>query len=73
MFFGGIDVAKNRHEIYIIDDAGDVVLQLYIDNRTIGMDKLVVNLSRLKIEPSNVQFCMKATGHYWLSLLLSFN
>lgn len=27
MIYGGVDVAKYRHEVCLVDDAGDVVLQ----------------------------------------------
>jgi len=28
MFYGGIDVAKYRHEICIVDESGNVILQI---------------------------------------------
>ena len=68
MFFAGIDVAKYRHELCLVDDNGSVVLQLHIDNSRTGLDKLIQNLERLNISANDVQFCLEATGHYWLSL-----
>jgi len=68
MFYGGIDVAKYRHEICIVDESGNVILQIFVDNTRNGLDKLIHNLKRLEIEVSNVEFCLEATGHYWLSL-----
>jgi transposase len=32
MLFGGTDVAKYRHEVCIIDEAGNVILQIFVDN-----------------------------------------
>ena len=68
MFFGGIDVAKHRHEFCLTDSNGNVALQMNIDNRKSGLDKLLQNLERLEITPTQAQFCLEATGHYWLSL-----
>lgn len=68
MFFGGIDVAKHCHEICLTDSNGNVVLLMSIDNRKSGVDKLVQNLKRLEVQPADVQFCLEATGHYWLAL-----
>lgn len=68
MIYGGVDVAKYRHEVCLIDDAGDVVLQMHMDNNQRGMDKLLQALERLGIEPDGVKFCLEATGHYWLPI-----
>jgi len=68
MFYGGIDVAKYRHEVCVVDESGNVVLQMFMNNTKKGLDKLLQNLNRLEIEVSNVEFCLEATGHYWLSL-----
>ena len=68
MFYSGIDVAKYRHEVCVVDESGNVVLQMFMNNTKKGLDKLLQNLNRLEIEVSNVEFCLEATGHYWLSL-----
>jgi len=70
MIYGGIDVAKHRHEVCLVNDAGDVVLQMHIDNSKRGLNKLLHALERLGIEPDGVKFCLEATGHYWLPVLL---
>jgi len=51
-----------------VDESGNVILQIFVDNTRNGLDKLIHNLKRLEIEVSNVEFCLEATGHYWLSL-----
>ncbi|BAF58892.1 hypothetical protein PTH_0711 [Pelotomaculum thermopropionicum SI] len=61
MFYGGIDVAKYRHEVCLLDDAGNVVLQMHIDNNQKGMNKFLQALERLDIEPDSVKFCLEAT------------
>jgi len=69
MFYGGIDVAKYRHEICIVDESGNVILQIFVDNTRNGLDKLIHNLKRLEIEVSNVEFCLEATPLLAKSLL----
>ena len=32
MFYGGIDVAKYRHEICIVDESGNVILQIFVED-----------------------------------------
>jgi transposase len=73
MFFVGVDVAKYRHEVCITDDSGNVLLQIHMDNRHSGLNKLVSNLERLGVGPDNSQFCMEATGHYWLGIYSHLN
>jgi transposase len=51
MIYGGIDVAKHRHEVCLVNDAGDVVLQTHTDNSQKGLNKLLQALERLGIEP----------------------
>ena len=68
MFFGGIDIAKHKHEVCITDAEGNQVLNIYIHNRKKGIDKLLANFERLGITTDNCKFCLEATGHYWLSL-----
>ncbi len=60
MIYGGIDVAKHRHEVCLVNDAGDVVLQMHIDNSKRGLNKLLHALERLGIEPDGVKFCLEA-------------
>ena len=66
MMFCGIDVAKNRHELCMTDESGSIIQQTFIGNSQKGFQKLLQNLDRLKLKPSGIEFCMEATGHYWL-------
>jgi transposase len=68
MMFCGIDVAKLRHQLCMTDDTGSIILQMFIENSQRGFKKLLQALGRLEMEPDGIQFCMEATGHYWLSL-----
>jgi len=68
MMFCGIDIAKHRHELCLTDDTGSIIQQMFIENSQRGFQKLLQNLDRLKLEPGGIEFCMEATGHYWLAL-----
>jgi transposase len=68
MYYCGIDIAKHRHELSILDETGENVLSIHIANSQKGLEKLLDALKTFKIEPENILFCMEATGHYWLAL-----
>ncbi len=68
MLYCGVDIAKHNHEVCIVNEHGNTVLQLQIENSQAGFQKLEQNLSRLGIVPENAEFCLEATGHYWLAL-----
>lgn len=73
MFYGGIDVAKRSHEICLTNQAGDVALNLKVQNNQRGMDKLISALEGLDVRPDSIQFCLEATGHYWLPIYCYLN
>ncbi|MCR4443150.1 MAG: transposase [Peptococcaceae bacterium] len=54
MIYGGVDVAKYRHEVCLVNDAGDVVLQMHIDNNQRGLNKLLQALERLWVSSQTV-------------------
>lgn len=64
MFYGGIDIAKRRHEVCILDESGNKVIQMHVDNSQKGFNSLLQKIRDI----SPLQFCMEATGHYWLSM-----
>ncbi|KYO65383.1 hypothetical protein ATZ99_16170 [Thermovenabulum gondwanense] len=68
MIYGGIDVAKHSHEICLVNESGDIVLRMNMDNNHKGMNKLLQALERLGLKPDDVKFCLEATGHYWLPI-----
>ena len=66
MFFCGIDVAKHKHVVLVIDNGGQVVQPAFsFDNNRAGFEKLAEALTSLS-EPVSVG--LEATGHYWLAL-----
>jgi len=62
MFYGGIDVAKHSHEVCLVNDSGDIVLRMHLDNNHKGMNKLLQALERLGLKPDDVKFCLEATA-----------
>lgn len=68
MLYCGVDIAKHNHEICIIDGQGNKVLELNVNNTQTGFHKLKGHLERIKANPETIQFCLEATGHYWMTL-----
>src|SRR5690625_479716 len=69
MYFGGIDIGKHRHEACVIDESGKQLFSCPVSNTTKGAEKLLRTLrSQIGRDPSDITFCMEATGHYWLAL-----
>ena len=66
MFYCGIDVAKRKHAVVILDEKGKVQKPVFtIENTQAGMQFL---LEQLKPFGQEIRIGMEATGHYWLSL-----
>lgn len=68
MFFAGVDIAKRRHELCVIDSAGDVILNLPVENSHNGLNKLLTAFETKQLTNQNTRFCLEATGHYWIAL-----
>ena len=66
MLFCGIDVAKHKHAVVLIDEEGQVRQPAVgIENTRKGFDQLRLLLQR---QSGAVQVGLEATGHYWLAL-----
>lgn len=68
MFFAGVDIAKRRHELCVIDSAGDVILTFPFENNHKGLNKLLAAFETKHLNNQNTRFCLEATGHYWIAL-----
>ncbi|MDD4613508.1 MAG: transposase [Synergistaceae bacterium] len=67
MFYAGIDTAKRKHEISIIDTEGRALSQnLSFTNDREGSDRILALFERLNISAKDLVIGMEATGHYWL-------
>ena len=66
MYYCGIDVAKRKHAIALLDERGQPVHRPFtIDNTRAGFDQLLQALTQL---PGPVLIGLEATGHYWWAL-----
>lgn len=71
MLFVGIDIAKNKHDICILDSLGTLLVkQLTISNTKEGFMTLHNQLSKLLAETGDkMKVGMEDTGHYSNNLL----
>ena len=66
MYFCGIDVAKHKHAVALLDEHGQLCKAAFTtENTRAGMDLLLGELAALGGE---VSVALESTGHYWLSL-----
>lgn len=66
MYYCGIDIAKLKHAVSLMDEKGQVVKAvLPIANNRAGFDQLLGELQALG---ETVTIGLEATGHYWLAL-----
>jgi transposase len=66
MLFCGIDVAKRKHVVVIMDDGGQVIQTAFpVKNDHQGFERLH---SVLGEQSDTVTVGLEATGHYWLAL-----
>ena len=66
MFFCGIDVAKLKHAVSLMDEKGQILKTAFaITNNRSGFDQLHSELQSLG---GTVIIGLEATGHYWLAL-----
>jgi len=66
MYYCGIDVAKRKHAIALLDEHGQPMHRPFtIENTRAGFDQLLQALAELK---GPVLIGLEATGHYWWAL-----
>ena len=66
MYYCGIDVAKRKHAVALLDEKGHLVQPSFtIENTRAGFDQL---LQALKALDGPVLIGLEATGHYWWAL-----
>lgn len=71
MLFVGIDVAKHKHDLAVLNSEGDIHLKhLQIQNNREGFTTLHTTLSQLsKDSNEDIRIAMEDTGHYSLNIL----
>jgi len=51
MYFAGVDIAKRRHELCVIDDSGDILLQLPVERTpNVALKSLLTAFSNQAID-----------------------
>jgi transposase len=66
MLYCGIDVAKHKHAVALVDERGQKIQPVFgVENSRDGMDHLTEALAVLE---GPITIGLEATGHYWLSL-----
>lgn len=70
MIYVGIDVAKDKHDCFIINSDGKVLFKAFtISNNLDGFDELYQKILSVTDNFSNVKVGLEATGHYSYNLL----
>ncbi|NOH04080.1 MAG: IS110 family transposase [Chloroflexi bacterium] len=65
MYYCGIDIAKHKHAVALLDEHGHAHKAVFMtENTQRGMDILLAELKPLE----DVRIGLEATGHYWLNL-----
>ena len=65
MYYIGIDVAKDKHDCYIVDGVGSIVVKPFrIKNSLEGFTALVQRIDNLVSDRSEVEIGLEDTGHY---------
>lgn len=70
MIFVGIDVAKDKHDCFIVNSDGVVLFDVFtIPNSMDGFNDLFFKIKSVSEDLSNVKAGLEATGHYSNNLL----
>lgn len=70
MILVGIDIAKDKHDCFIMNSDGKVLFNAFtIPNTCVGFDTLYQNIHSVSDDLSNVKVGLEATGHYSYNLL----
>ena len=65
----GIDVAKRRHNVTLLDDEGKPVFRnVTFAHSRAGIDGLLERLAQTGQSVAGIRIGMEATGHYWMVL-----
>ena len=70
MIFVGIDVAKDKHDCFIINSDGEVLFDVFtIQNNMDGFEDLLFKIKSAEKNPEKVKVGLEATGHYSCNIL----
>ena len=66
----GIDVAKDKHDCFILSSEGEVLADVFtIPNNAEGFDTLLQNIRRCARPADRIKVGLEATGHYSYNIL----
>ena len=66
----GIDVAKNKHDCFILSSEGEVLADVFtIPNNAEGFDTLLQTIRRCTCPADKIKVGLEATGHYSYNIL----
>ena len=70
MIYVGIDVAKDKHDCFIVDSEGTVLYDVFtVENNADGFGELFFKIKSVSKDLSQVRVGLEATGHYNCNLL----
>jgi transposase len=70
MIFVGIDVAKDKHDCFIMNSDGEVLFNAFtIENNKSGFDSLYQKIKSTSDDFSKIKVGLEATGHYSYNIL----
>ena len=70
MIYVGIDVAKDKHNHFIINSEGEVLYDVFtIQNNIDGFNDLLFKIKTVEQNPDKVKAGLEATGHYSCNIL----
>ena len=70
MVYVGIDVAKDKHDCFIVNSDGEVLYDVFtIQNDMDGFEDLLFKIKTASKDLSKVKVGLEATGHYSCNIL----
>ena len=70
MIYVGIDVAKDKHDCFIMNSEGEVLFKPFvISNNRAGFDNLYEKICSAAESPDKIKVGLEATGHYSCNIL----
>lgn len=66
----GIDVAKDKHDCFIISSEGEIIADVFtIPNSMKGFDSLFARIKSVSVDMNKIKVGLEATGHYSYNIL----
>ena len=70
MIFVGIDVAKDKHDCFIINSEGEILADVFtVSNSKEGFEKILQTINTCTGIDGKIKVGLEATGHYSYNLL----